>query len=468
MSITPLTELGNIVTSSIQTLEAAYAKSGIPYPSLDEPFKPGPLDDDFALGQTTRVLIAAAYQIIATVRGPMETIQDYAPAMYLSSSLGVAVESNIPDIVKDSGLQGLDTRDIAAKAGIDESKTARILRYLASRHVFREVTPNVFANNRISSVLVKAHSLEEIKKNPKIKYEGSPAAAFVGHLTDESLKSAAYISKFIEENPTDIAAPFNMALDPTADMWTWYEKPGNDLRLIRFSSAMKGSGDRFPPDSFTKDIYWKDLKPDSVVVDVGGSVGSVTHLLVKAFPDLKYVVQDLPKVIGQAHEYWKAQYPDEASNPVKTSRVTLQPHNFFFPQPIPNASVYMMRFVLHDWPASKCHTILNHLRAAASKTTKLILFEAIMPYACPPPDGPFSREMEASAGGAGKAPWPLLSNLGLGVGGFHTMFDMQMMTMFNGQERTLPEFSELGRKTGWQLQSVHVDGPLSGIVFVPV
>ncbi|KAF9061984.1 hypothetical protein BDP27DRAFT_1369199 [Rhodocollybia butyracea] len=365
MSATPLTELGNIVISSIQTLEAAYTKPGIPYPSLDEPYKPGPLDDDFALGQTTRVLIAAAYQIIATIRGPMESIQDYAPAMYLSSSLGVAVETNIPDIVKDSGLQILNTRDISAKAGIDESKTARILRYVASRHAFRGVFPNVFANNRISSVLVKAHSLEDIKTK---QYEGSPAAAYAGHLTDESLKSAAYISKFIEENPTDVAAPFNMALDPTADMWTWYEKPVNNLRLIRLSSAMKGSGDRFPPDSFTK--------------DVGGSVGSVPHLLVKAFPDLKYVVQDLPKVIGQADE-----------------RTHLPP------------------------------LLRSHHAVCVSP----------------------------SAGG-----------VGLGVGGFHTMFDMQMMTMFNGQERTLPEFIELGRKTGWQLQSVHVYDPLSGIMFVPV
>ncbi|KAF9060407.1 hypothetical protein BDP27DRAFT_1452754 [Rhodocollybia butyracea] len=110
--------------------------------------------------------------------------------MYLSSSLGVAVETNIPDIVlKESGLQVC----------------------------------------------------------PKIKYKGSPAAVFVGHLTDESLKSAAYISS----RKTWIA-----------DMWTWYEKPGNDLRLIRFSSAMKGSGDRFPPD--------KIIIPDSVIVDVGG------------------------------------------------------------------------------------------------------------------------------------------------------------------------------------------------------
>ncbi|KAF9064415.1 hypothetical protein BDP27DRAFT_1472012 [Rhodocollybia butyracea] len=165
---------------------------------------------------------------------------------------------------------------------------------------------------------------------------------------------------------------------------------------------MKGSGDRFPPTASQK----------------------------------------ISQVIGQADEYWKVQYPNEAFNPVKTGRVTLHTQLLL-------STTNIQRLCLHDAPASKCHTILNHLRTAASKTTKLILFEAIMPYACPP-DGPFSKEMEASAG-VGKAPWPLLSNLGLGVGRFHTMFDMQMMTMFNSQEQTLPEFIELGRKTGWHL-----------------
>ena len=40
---------------------------------------------------------------------------------------------------------------------------ARVLRYLATRHVFKEVAPNVFANNRLSSALIKKHTLEEIK-----------------------------------------------------------------------------------------------------------------------------------------------------------------------------------------------------------------------------------------------------------------------------------------------------------------
>lgn len=41
--------------------------------------------------------------------------------------------------------------------------TARILRYLSTRHIFKEVEPDVFANNRISTLLVKPRSLKEIE-----------------------------------------------------------------------------------------------------------------------------------------------------------------------------------------------------------------------------------------------------------------------------------------------------------------
>ena len=78
-------------------------------------------------------------------------------------------------------LQGVHVNDIAVQAGVSaehlggllarirhnlrsESLAARLLRYLATRHVFREVAPDVFANNRISSMLIKKHSVEEIKE----------------------------------------------------------------------------------------------------------------------------------------------------------------------------------------------------------------------------------------------------------------------------------------------------------------
>ena len=39
---------------------------------------------------------------------------------------------------------------------------ARILRLLATNHIFIEVTPDVFANNRLSSVLDTGKSVEEL------------------------------------------------------------------------------------------------------------------------------------------------------------------------------------------------------------------------------------------------------------------------------------------------------------------
>jgi hypothetical protein len=39
---------------------------------------------------------------------------------------------------------------------------ARILRLLATNHIFTEVTPDVFANNRLSSVLDTGKPVEEL------------------------------------------------------------------------------------------------------------------------------------------------------------------------------------------------------------------------------------------------------------------------------------------------------------------
>ena len=104
-STSPLAALAEIITQGAQTLESAYSKKGFSFPSLDEPFKPGPLDDDPDLGNTTRLIVAAAYQIIATVRPPMETIKLSAPAFHLSASLGVVDEADVADVLKDAGPQ---------------------------------------------------------------------------------------------------------------------------------------------------------------------------------------------------------------------------------------------------------------------------------------------------------------------------------------------------------------------------
>jgi hypothetical protein len=42
---------------------------------------------------------------------------------------------------------------------------------------------------------------------------------------------------------------------------------------------------------------WKSLPEGSVVVDVGGGIGTVTKVLAKAHPHLKFIIQDQHKVV---------------------------------------------------------------------------------------------------------------------------------------------------------------------------
>ncbi|KAI0041967.1 S-adenosyl-L-methionine-dependent methyltransferase [Auriscalpium vulgare] len=445
----PLLALAAIISSGAHTLEDAYAQKGHTFPSLNEPFSPGPLDADKDVGDATRLIIAAAHQIIATVRAPIDTFQDYAPAVYMTSALGFVDQADIADVLKEEP-QGLHVNDIGKKINVNPVNTARVLRYLASRHVFREVSPNVFANNRLSSFLVKKLPFEELKSNPTTKYEGAPAAAFVGHMADETFKSAEFMPSHLIDTQGYEAA-FNMAYKTKQTPWDWYNAPENQFRGSRFTASMKGAGDRFPPSIFINGYDWKSLDEGSVVVDVGGSLGGLTFVLAKEFPHLKYVVQDLAPVIVDSGKFWA----DTAPELISSGRAfPFSVQDFFQPQAVKEASVYYMRHILHDWPDSTSETILKHLRAVAGPHTKLVVFECLMPHACP----------EDSEAALPPPPFPLLANIGLPVGGFLTMMDLHMLTTLNGLERTFSQFVELGARTGWKFEAVK-PGMITAFVF---
>ncbi|KAF8510757.1 S-adenosyl-L-methionine-dependent methyltransferase [Gautieria morchelliformis] len=451
---TPLSALVSIISSGVQSLESTYSKHGSRFPSLDEPYMPGALSDDPAVVDTTHLIVAAAAQLIAAVRSPEETIKEFASSMFISSSLAFTVDTNVPDILHEAGPQGLHAKDLASKTGTSENHLARVLRYLATRHVFREVDPDVFANNRVSSTMVKSgKTLTDIQEKPMHRYDDAGTAAAVGHISDEGFKSSTFLTEYIKD-PSRHTAPFNIAFDTKLSLWEWFEQPGNDWRLRRFIALMTHEGKLINASIFTEAIDWKALKPSDVVVDVAGNVGTVTLILAKAFPHLKYVVQDLGKVIPDASKFWAAQYPEAIAD----GRVTLQEHDFFQEQPVKGAAIYFMRFIVHDWADAENIKILKNIRAAASPTSKLILFENCVQYACVDP---------AHSSESRKAPpYPLLPNLGMGGGAYLTMLDMHMMTVLNGQERTPGGYLALGNATGWKLQSMKHGLPAT-FVFTP-
>jgi hypothetical protein len=102
-SQSPLSALLDLLTSSIRTLEATYAKEGLAFPSLDTPFKPNAVDNNPEVLNTARIAVAAAAQIIATIRNPMETVQETATGPYAAAALNVSVDLHVANIIKESG-----------------------------------------------------------------------------------------------------------------------------------------------------------------------------------------------------------------------------------------------------------------------------------------------------------------------------------------------------------------------------
>ena len=97
-------------------------------------------------------------------------------------------------------------------------------------------------------------------------------------------------------------------------------------------------------------------------------------------------------------------------------------HNFFEPQPIKDAAVFFMRFIIHDWADAYAKKILKHLRASALPSTKLILYDFLVPYAAS--TGGLFSDIPGSQ--VPVAPYPLLPNLG-NVSNQTVLVDLQVL-----------------------------------------
>ena len=111
-------------------------------------------------------------------------------------------------------------------------------------------------------------------------------------------------------------------------------------------------------------------------------------------------------------------------------------HDFFSPQPVQNPSIFLVRTICHDWPDELVVKILSNLRSAAGKSTRLIVADYVIPYACTSDN----LELKTASSSNSPATLPLLENLG--KAGFNAYYidmtvSLQMLLMYCVQLLTL-------------------------------
>lgn len=147
---------------------------------------------------------------------------------------------------------------------------------------------------------------------------------------------------------------------------------------------------------------WANYKS---IVDVGGSHGAIALELVKRHPNITAVVQDLPKVISAA--------------PTAPERVTFQAYDFFTPQPVQHADLYLFRMIFHNWGDAYCIKILQNLIPALKKGSRVIINDHVVP-----PSGVLSLYKDRTV----------------------RAFDLVMKMCFNAKERDIQAWTDLLKK----------------------
>ncbi|KAJ3902242.1 O-methyltransferase [Lentinula edodes] len=549
-----------LISSYFQSQPSSQDRSTTPlstldFPSLDLPFDPNSPSENLTshpvvISAVNRI-VAAAGQMSATVQIPFLTLCDAGMGFHLPSCLRLLEASHTVEILREAGPDGLHVKVIAEKNGVDKNKLAHILRLLATHHILREVSPNVFANNRLSSILDTKKPFEKLMRNPETKYsDTNGVSAFFGMCTDELFKSAGFLTETYFLSPQKhkngrepTRAPFNHAfgcegvgffgwlegegidgkqvngpgrgvdlipgvvipgngsinhkrgtssIGKAADMYSGKGSPTNKpreplanpnrFRLERFGKAMTGTASWEVPGAVLNGFDWQSLPKGSVIVDVGGGIGSTSMLLAHAYsdgrdissdedaPGLKFIIQDREVVVDMGEKAWKDKCPELVDSGVARFQV----HDFFLPQPVKNAAVFLLRVVLHDWPDAFAQRILLRLREAAMPDTKLLIADFVLPLACADNFGSAQDKdetglTEIQGAETMLAPAPLLPNLGKASANGYWM-DMTMQCMFNGQERTLREIVSLAHSAGWKVTKVtKAPGSLFGhIVAIPI
>ncbi|KAF1963910.1 S-adenosyl-L-methionine-dependent methyltransferase, partial [Bimuria novae-zelandiae CBS 107.79] len=163
----------------------------------------------------------------------------------------------------------------------------------------------------------------------------------------------------------------NLAEGTDVDIFETMKK--DPKRSARFDNAMRAfqSLPGWEAGSAIEDFHWASLDPAATVVDVGGGDGTFARALAARYLSLStIIIQDSPDVVARAEELIPAEM---------RSRVKVQAHDFFKPQPVQGADVYFLRKILHDWPDSAAVTILKQIVPAMKPSSRIVLNEECVP-----------------------------------------------------------------------------------------
>ncbi len=154
------------------------------------------------------------------------------------------------------------------------------------------------------------------------------------------------------------------------------------------------------------------LPAGDVVADIGGADGTILARLLESEPTRRGVLFDLPEVVPGAQK--------KIAEAGLTDRIAVVSGDFF--ESVPQADVYVLAAVLHDWDDESCVRILHSIKNAATSGARLVVIEGVVPAG----DEPHATKL----------------------------IDLIMLAINGGKERSATEFAALLASAGFTLDRI--------------
>ncbi|KAJ4479216.1 S-adenosyl-L-methionine-dependent methyltransferase [Lentinula aciculospora] len=453
MSNSHIIALTGLINKAVQDVITEYAAVGQAIPSLDTlesgPFQV-PEEIPTRLTKAIKIIEAACAQLCYSVAPPGSVMVHKSLNHEEPACLHVVIEARIANLLLDKP-KGLPASELAFRSGLDTMKLTRILRFLATKHCFKEVRPGVFANNRLSMKLLSS----------------DPISSLVCTYVDEGLKASAYLNDTLTDpSDTDGGIPFRRATGYS--FFDYHKQPQGLKQGQRFTTGMIGWGDIVGKSLIAKVYPWTSQPADATICDVGGGQGYTIMGLMKAHSHVNLVLQDQPEIIKMAQKFWAEEYPEA----IEKQRVQFVPFDFLEETAAQGCDFYYISSVLHNWPDAECEIILKNVRKAMKPSSRVLIHDTVLRDAVHTlnHDHIVSLSDEATIIQPNVrldvAPEPLLPNYG--VGSIRTYeLDMALMTIVNAQARTLLEYIELGKRSRLKFEKLYEAGETDLVEFTP-
>ncbi|XP_062982313.1 acetylserotonin O-methyltransferase-like [Elgaria multicarinata webbii] len=273
---------------------------------------------------------------------------EYQYGSLISKIMFTACELGIFDLLlKSAG--PLTSATIAECLGTSPSKLERVLEACVGLKLLRmERKDNIahYGNTDISNLYLAESS-------PKSQYH------YMMHWSGVTLLNLNHLTDAVREGKNQLEKSLD---NPSKDIFEALYRSEEGMK--KFLNTMNSAWCLHDTDV----IAAHDLSHFPLICDIGGGGGALAKKCVSLYPSSTVTILDLPKVVEIVKKHFVSS---------EEHRITFHEGDFF-KDPIPEADLYLLARILHDWDDEKCVQLLTKLHKACRPGGGVLVAETVL------------------------------------------------------------------------------------------